>query len=178
VGVLPSRVRTAVGVAARDFGVFANGTLKARGLAYRRHDVPVFLERTQLAMLAVLAEAEELARVTARVPGALEILRAVQLLVAKRVSRGPGAYQVDTAAALALRQIGEVGSRLHPGERVRSLNRHAHAPNHEERVRAFPHLGADDGFDVAQYQTMMLDTALELLVPFGYDAARLRQALR
>src|SRR5262249_21387428 len=55
------------------------------------------------------------------------------------------------------------------------LIRAARAPNKEERVRAFPRLGPDDGFDVAQYQAMLLDAALELLVPFGYDEARLRR---
>jgi hypothetical protein len=70
-----------------------------------------------------------------------------------------------------------VGINLHPGERVRYLIRDARTPNKEERVRAFPRLGPDDGFDVAQYQAMLLDAALELLVPFGYDEARLRQAM-
>jgi hypothetical protein len=45
-------------------------------------------------------------------------------------------------------------------------------------VRAFPRRGPDDGFDVRIYQAMLLDAALELLTPFGYDAARLRRALR
>jgi hypothetical protein len=30
---------------------------------------------------------------------------------------------------------------------------------------------------VTQYQAMLLGAALELLVPFGYDEARLRQAM-
>jgi hypothetical protein len=45
-------------------------------------------------------------------------------------------------------------------------------------VRAFPRLGPDDGFDVRAYEAVLLDAALELLTPFGYDAARLRRALR
>lgn len=43
---LPSKVRPQLAVANRYFGVFADGTLKARGLAYRRHDVPVFIQAT------------------------------------------------------------------------------------------------------------------------------------
>jgi DNA polymerase elongation subunit (family B) len=179
-----------VAVATRYFGVFVDGTWKARGLAYRRHDVPVFVQRTQLAMLGVLAEAEDVASLPAQLPKAIEVLQdswdalatgripLVQLLVATTVSREPEAYQVDTQTALALRQLGEVGIHLHPGERVRYLIRHARAPNKEERVRAFPRLGPDDGFDVAQYQAMLLDAALELLTAFGYDAARLRGVLR
>jgi DNA polymerase II len=187
---LPSKVRAEVAVATCYFGVFVDGTWKARGPAYRRHDVPVFVQRTQLAMLGVLAEAEDVASLPVQLPKAIEVLQdswdalatgripLVQLLVAKTVSREPEAYQVDTQTALALRQLGEVGLHLHPGERVRYLIRHARAPNKEERVRAFPRLGPDDGFDVAQYQAMLLDAALELLTPFGYDAARLRGALR
>ena len=42
----------------------------------------------------------------------------------------------------------------------------------------YPRLGPDDGFDVRAYQALLLDAALELLMPFGYDVARLRGALR
>jgi DNA polymerase elongation subunit (family B) len=97
--------------------------------------------------------------------------------VSKTVSQELEAYQVENATTQALRQLRAVGVHLHPGERVRYLIRDVHSPNKDERVRAFPRLGPDDGFDVAQYQAMLLDAALELLVPFGYDEARLRQAM-
>jgi hypothetical protein len=70
-----------------------------------------------------------------------------------------------------------MGIQLHPGERVRYLIRDARSPNADERVRAFPRLGPDDGFDVAQYQAMLLDAALELLAPFDYKAVQLRGAM-
>jgi DNA polymerase II len=186
---LPSKVRPHLAVANRYFGVFWDGKLKARGLAYRRHDVPVFIQATQWAMLAVLAEAESLADCATRVPNALEVLcetwehlatghiPPLQLLVARTVSQELEGYRVDNATAQAVRQLRAVGIHLHPGERVRYLIRDARAPNKEERVRAFPRLGPDDGFDVAQYQAMLLDAALELLGSFGYDEARLRAAM-
>jgi DNA polymerase II len=186
---LPSKVRPHLAVANRYFGVFWDGTLKARGLAYRRHDVPVFIQATQWAMLEVLAEAKNLTACAAHVPRALEVLRdtweqlatghipPLQLLVAKTVGQELEAYRVENATAQALRQLCAVGIHLHPGERVRYLIRDAHSPNKEERVRAFPRLRPDDGFDVAQYQAMLVDAALELLVPFGYDEAWLRRAM-
>jgi DNA polymerase II len=186
---LPSKVRPHLAVANRYFGVFWDGTLKARGLAYRRHDVPVFIQATQWAMLEVLAEAKNLTACAAHVPRALEVLRdtweqlatghipPLQLLVAKTVGQELEAYRVENATAQALRQLRAVGIHLHPGERVRYLIRDAHSPNKEERVRAFPRLRPDDGFDVAQYQAMLVDAALELLVPFGYDEAWLRRAM-
>jgi DNA polymerase II len=186
---LPSKVRPHLAVANRYFGVFWDGTLKARGLAYRRHDVPVFIQATQWAMLEVLAEAERLTDCATLLPRALEVLREtwerlatghippLQLLVAKTVSQELEAYRVENATAQALRQLRAVGIHLHPGERVRYLIRDARAPNTEERVRAFPRLGPDDGFDVAQYQALLLDAALELLVAFGYDEGQLRRAM-
>jgi DNA polymerase-2 len=186
---LPSKVRPHLAVANRYFGVFWDGTLKARGLAYRRHDVPVFIQATQLAMLEVLAGAEHLAGYTARIPQALEVLREtwgqlatghippLQLLIAKTVGQEIEAYRVDNATVQALRQLRAAGVHLHPGERVRYLLRDIRSRSKEERVRAFPCLGPDDGFDVAQYQAMLLDAALELLVPFGYDKARLQRAM-
>src|SRR4029453_12984309 len=100
---LPSKVRPHLAVANRYFGVFWDGTLKARGLAYRRHDVPVFIQVTQLAMLEVLAAGPDLAGCKARIPQALEVLRdtweqlatghipPLRLLVAKTVTRAPEA---------------------------------------------------------------------------------------
>ena len=140
-------------------------------------------------MLETLVDAENLAACVARVPRALEVLREtweqlatghippLRLLVAKTVSQELEGYRVENATAQALRQLRAVGIHLHPGERVRYLIRDARSPNKAERVRAFPRLGPDDGFDVAQYQAMLLDAALELLVPFGYDEAQLRQAM-
>jgi DNA polymerase-2 len=186
---LPSKVRPHLAVANRYFGVFWDGTLKARGLAYRRHDVPVFIRATQWAMLEVLAGAESLADCVARVPRALEVLRDIweqlatghipplQLLVAKTVGQELEAYRVENATAQALRQLRALGIHLHPGERVRYLIRDAHSPSKEERVRTFPRLGPDDGFDIAHYQAMLLDAALELLGSFGYNEAQLRRAM-
>jgi DNA polymerase elongation subunit (family B) len=97
--------------------------------------------------------------------------------VAKTIGQELEGYRVENATAQALRQLRAVGIHLHPGERIRYVIRDARSPNTEERVRAFPRLGPDDGFDVARYQAMLLDAALELLVPFRYDEARLRRAM-
>ena len=137
----------------------------------------------------MLAEAEGLAGVPGQLPRAMKVVRGswgqpatgriplVHLLVAKTVSRAPEAYRVDTATALALRQLADVGRHLHPGERVRDQVRHAKAWNTAERVRAYPRLGPDDGVDVRIYRALPLNAALEVLTPFDYDAARLRGAL-
>jgi hypothetical protein len=97
-----------------------------------------------------------------RLPGKAEILEA---------------YQVENATAQALRQLRAIRIHLHPGERVRYLIRDARSPNKEERVRAFPRLAPDNGFDIAPYQAMLLDAGLELWGAFGYDEAWLRRMM-
>jgi hypothetical protein len=54
------------------------------------------------------------------------------------VSRAPEAYRVNTATALALRQLADVGLHLHSGEQGQDLIRHAKALNTVERVRVYP----------------------------------------
>ena len=134
--------------------------------------------------------AEDLVGPPTRLPHAIDVLREgwaqlaswrirqVHFLLTKTVSRAPEEDRVNTATALALRQSADVGPHLHPGERVRYLIRRAKAANAAERVRGSPRLSPDDGCDVGAYQDMLLDAALELLTPFGYDAARLRCTLR
>jgi hypothetical protein len=96
----------------------------------------VFVQHTQLAMLGVLADAEDLAGVLALLPLATGLIPQVQLLVTKTVSRAPEEYRVDTAMTLALRQLADVGLHLHPGERVRYLIRYAKASTPAERERS------------------------------------------
>ena len=54
---MPSKQDPQRPVATRYFGVFADGSLKVRGLMCRRRDTPLFVRRAQEAMLAKLAEA-------------------------------------------------------------------------------------------------------------------------
>jgi len=102
----------------------------------------------------------------------------VQLLASKTVSREPGEYQVDTATVLALRPFADVEQHPHPGQRVPFRIRHSKAAKAAERVCVYHQVSPAADVDVRAYQAMRLDAALELLVPFGYDAARLRGALR
>ena len=57
VAFLPSRVDARVPVPNRYFGVFQDGSLKVRGIDVRRHDTPVFIGDTQMAILECFAGA-------------------------------------------------------------------------------------------------------------------------
>ena len=122
-------------VATRYFGVFADGSLKVRGLMCRRRDTPPFVRRAQEAMLTKMAEAatpEELAALRPELEEMAEGFRQrlregginPQELVITRVLSQPVAdYKVDTPTALAARQLEAAGIHIQPGEKVRYVHR-------------------------------------------------------
>ncbi len=61
VAFLASRVDARVAVPNRYFGVFQDGSLKVRGIDVRRHDTPVFIGDTQMAILECFAGAADAA---------------------------------------------------------------------------------------------------------------------
>jgi DNA polymerase elongation subunit (family B) len=92
-----------------------------------------------------------------------------ELVVSKTLSQDPSDYKVDNLTALAAQQLEDVGVRIHPGERVSYLIRDARSRVKEDRVRAVPLMGPEDGYDEEKYTGLLLKAAEELLIPFGYD---------
>jgi hypothetical protein len=43
----------------------------------------------------------------------------------------------------------------------------------EDRVRAVPLIGPEDGYDEEKYTELLLKAAEEVLIPFGYDISLL-----
>ncbi len=172
---LPSKVKKNLPVATRYFGVFEDGEIKARGLAFRRDDTPPFIKEAQLKMLDLLRTCGDSREYRAKAPEAREILQEYlirldtgdvkneELLVAKSTRQKVSEYKVENLTALALRQLEEAGIEIHPGEKVHYLLKDARAKNKEERVRAFPFLSADDFYDEEKYRELLLKAAEEVL---------------
>ncbi len=97
----------------------------------------------------------------------------LELAVSKTLSQNLGDYKVDNLTALAAQQLEDVGVRIHPGERVPYVIRDARSKVKEDRVRAAPLIGPEDGYDEEKYTELLLKAAEELLIPFGYDRGRL-----
>jgi DNA polymerase elongation subunit (family B) len=182
---LPSKVRPELPVANRYFGLFGDGKIKARGLAFRRSDTPPMVKETQLCMLEVLSRARDVDGYRSRISEAFEVLldsilklrsgevKPSELVVSKTLSQAPTDYKVDNLTALAVRQLEDVGVRVHPGERVPYVIRDARSRVKEDRVRAAPLIGPEDGYDGEKYTELLLKAAEELLIPFGYDISLL-----
>ncbi|MBL0057925.1 MAG: hypothetical protein IPP35_02135 [Elusimicrobia bacterium] len=133
----PSKTDPLSGVPNRYFGAFRNGELKIRGLALRRRDTPEIFKRMQKDMLAVLAEAEDVAGCRARAGRLADIadgvreriaigrVEAAELAVTFTLSKDPSDYVANGPSAVAVKRLAASGVQLHAGETVRYVIRSA-----------------------------------------------------
>ncbi len=182
---LPSKGNPESPVANRYFGLFQNGKIKARGLAFRRSDTPPLIQEAQLRMLEILAGAKDMDDYRAKIPEILDLLleyrlmlrdgqaKSEDLAIGKRISQEPSAYKVDSLTALAAQELEDVGIPIHPGEKVRYVIKDAESKDKAERVRPFPLVGPDDTYDVKKYLEMLVKATEEILIHVGYDKKRL-----
>ncbi len=184
---LPSKGNPESPVANRYFGLFQNGKIKARGLAFRRSDTPPLIQEAQLRMLEILAEAKDRDDYRAKIPKILDLLleyglmlkdgqaKNEDLAIGKRISQEPSAYKVDSLTALAAQELEDVGIPIHPGEKVRYVIKDAESKDKAERVRPFPLVGPDDTYDVKKYLDLLVKATEEILIHVGYDKKRLKK---
>jgi len=185
VAFLPSKGNPESPVANRYFGLFQNGKIKARGLAFRRGDTAPLIREAQVRMIEVLARTKNIEDFRSKIPEILDLLleyslqlkdgqtKQEDLAIGKRISQEPSAYKVDSLTALAAQELEDVGIPIHPGEKVRYIIKDAESKDKAERVRPFPLVGPDDTYDVKKYLEMLVKAAEEILIHVGYDAKRL-----
>jgi DNA polymerase-2 len=186
---LPSKGNPESPVANRYFGLFENGKLKARGLAFRRGDTPPLVQEAQLRMLEVLAETRNAEEYHAKIPKILDLLldyslvlkngraRSESLAIRRTISQEPNDYKVDSPIALAAQQLEDSGIPIHPGEKVSYIIKDAQSRNKSERVKPFPLMGPDDTYDVGKYQEMLAKATEEILIHCGYNTKRLKKIM-
>jgi len=187
---LPSKGNPESPVANRYFGLFQNGKIKARGLSFRRSDMPPLIQEAQVRMIEVLTGTKNREDFQSKIPEILDLLleyslklkdgqtKQEDLAIGKRISQEPNAYKVDSLTALAAQQLEDAGIEIHPGEKVRYVIKDAKSKDKAERVRPFPLVGPDDTYDVKKYLEMLVKATEEILIHFGYDAKRLKEELK
>jgi DNA polymerase-2 len=186
---LPSKGNPESPVANRYFGLFKSGKIKARGLSFRRSDMPPLIREAQIRMIEVLAEAKNMDDYRSKIPKILDLLLEYSLMlkdgqtkkedlaIGKTISQEPNAYKVDSLTALAAQQLEDIGIPIHPGEKVRYVIKDALSKDKGERVRPFPLVGPDDTYDVKKYLEMLVKATEEILIHFGYDVKRLEKVI-
>ncbi len=130
VAFLPARADRRMSVPNRYFGVKQDGSLTVRGIEIRKHDSAPYIVRMQKNMLGMLESAANLDELRQRLPEVLQlVLRryrklkagrvALQdLVVRKRMGKELDAYRVPSPAAIAARQLENIGSPAQSGKRV------------------------------------------------------------
>jgi len=178
VAFLHSRVDDRLPVPNRYFGVFQDGSVKARGIDLRRRDSAPFVADTQREMLRCLAHAQNSADLQWQVPEAVGILsrrlhalRAGRvpledLLVGKKLSKELAGYRVLSPGARAVMQLQAAGKSVRPGQRVRLIFTRGGAGVHAWDL---PHPPDPAAVNVDHYQELLLRAAANLLQPFGLN---------
>ncbi len=171
---LPSRTEPRISAANRYFGAYEDGSIKVRGIEYRRRDTPDFIKETQMGMISILAEGRDADEFRSLVPQAiayareqLQILRAgrvplKELLVSHRMSRQLEEYVVRTVAVRAATQLTHAGVQLSPGQSVHFL----YTPGHE-KVRAWELIDKPIPYDLEAYTELLLRAIENILMPVG-----------
>jgi DNA polymerase-2 len=171
---LPSRTEPRISAANRYFGAYEDGSIKVRGIEYRRRDTPDFIKESQMGMISILAEGRNAQEFRGLVPEAiayarerLQILRAgevplKELLISHRMSRQLEDYVVRTIAVRAATQLTRVGVELSPGQSVHFL----YTPG-RERVRAWELIEGSIPYDKEAYTELFLRAMENILMPVG-----------
>jgi DNA polymerase elongation subunit (family B) len=170
-------------------GWYMNNEIKIRGIEIRRRDTPVFIKRLQGEMLKLFGQAATVTGVEALVPAALTLagdmlstLRSgkadpLELVVHRHLTREAEEYTTNTANAAATKALDEAGVHLAPGEMVDYIIVDMSGKRKPAKALPVALYSADEGYDIETYTGMTLKAVETLLLPFGYDVPRLREAL-
>ena len=130
IAFLPSNAEPELPALNKYFGVYKESGLKVRGIEARRHDTPQAFRLCQMDILKILADADTLAEVKARVSDCVNVFlsyaEALQrhevptsmLAFSTNLSKAPAEYTVATVQRAAVQQLVDEGVELHAGEGV------------------------------------------------------------
>jgi DNA polymerase elongation subunit (family B) len=178
---LNSRINPKIPVLNRYYGVFEDGTLKVRGIDLRRHDTPEIVRKCQKEMLDVLAQARDSREFIELVPEALAVMRAYvsalkmhkiptrELVLEKRLSKMPNEYRNLVPQAIAARHLLKEGGKIHAGQNVSFVMIREKSKVPENRSLPVELISSTTPYDVKSYVDLVLSSAMNLLLPLGYD---------
>lgn len=184
---LNSRINPKIPVLNRYYGVFEDGTMKVRGIDLRRHDTPEIVRKCQREMLDALAQARDSRKFIEIVPEALAVMRAYvsalnmhkiptrELVLEKRLSKMPNEYRNLVPQAIAARHLLKEGGEVHAGQSVSFVMIRDESKVPENRSLPVELIDSNTPYDAKSYVDLLLSSAMNLLLPFGYDLKSLRE---
>ena len=189
IAFLPSRLHISIPVINRYFGVFEDGTLKARGIEVRRSDTIPIVASCQSEILVEMSHASSAGEVRAMLSKALKILtryneliqsgRApiADLLVRNRLSKNYSDYKSNQAQAIAIRQLAEEKLELLAGQICEYIYTNVHSKHPEMRVKAKQLIDEGTSYDKRRYSRLLARAASSILQPFGLSEERIVEFL-
>ncbi len=186
---LNSKTDPHVPVLNRYYGIFHDGTVKVRGIDLRRHDTPKVVRNCQRDMLAVLSGANNSLEFKALIPKAVNVLKSYalrlreghvpieELVIAKNLSKNPDEYTHHVPQAIAARHLIKEGGSVHAGQMISYILTQDNLKMSENL--ALPPELADENtiYDPGRYVDLLISSAVNLLLPFGYDAKSLERQI-
>lgn len=175
--VIPSsHVNPSIAPLNRYYGLFRNGSIKTRGIEVRRRDTCLYVGDCQNAMIRVLAQAQNKNEFLELIPEAFGICQDYitelkagdvdmrDLVLNSRLSREPDEYQTTSRAAVAAKQLVEMGKDLHAGQKVRYVLIESDTKNPLRRVKAVELIDDSMQYDSDAYAKLCL-RSFESLIP-------------
>jgi DNA polymerase elongation subunit (family B) len=184
---LNSKINPRIPVLNRYYGVFQDGTIKIRGIDLRRHDTPEIVRQCQSSMLEVLSKAENSEQFIQLIPTTLGVLKSYvskirdgkvrleELIITKGLSKNPGEYTHHVPQAVAAKLLVKEGGTVHAGQQVDYILTHDRLDISENRAVPWELVDENTVYDPDEYVKLLLSSAANLLLPFGYDLKTLQK---
>ncbi len=171
-------------------GRFEDGTMKIRGIELRRSDTPQLIRNAQLAMLKVMAKADDVAELYELIPEVIGVIRSYadrimngecaleDLVFTQSVSREVEYYAQLTNSAACLLQLKRRGRTVHPGERIQYIVTDAGSARYAKKVKAWELAKGTELYDKKRYVRYLLHASESILAPFGYTDRKLAEIIK
>ncbi len=168
----------------RYYGVFEDGELKIRGIAARKRDCVGCVKDFQTRALNAFSSAQGRMEMEERVPEILEMLRswtdrvssgevsAEDITLVRRTSKMMGEYRQFNDSRAAAEVLASFGHEPLPGQSMAYIIRDSTTRRASQKV-ALPEFW-DGVYDRERYSEMLIRSAEEILIPFGWDRDRIR----
>jgi DNA polymerase-2 len=184
---LNSRINPTLPVLNRYYGIFEDGSLKVRGIDLRRHDTPNIVRKCQNDMLSIFSEASNSSEFMSLIPKALKVMQSYvlmlrtgraqidDLIVEKRLSKNLEGHTHHVEQAIAADNLVKQGGSVHGGQSVSYVMGSSSSKVYNNRAIPVELLDGRVQYDLEKYVTLLLSSAMNLLLPFGYDLDLLRK---
>jgi DNA polymerase-2 len=163
--------------------------MKVRGIELRRHDTAGILRDFQRDILDILSDASNSAEFLKLIPAVFEVAKKYvslirsgkvpveKLVLERRLSKSPGEYESLSHQAIAARQLGRQGRYIHAGQNIRYIATAGRAAIKDNRAVSSELFGEGVGYDAEAYVKLLVTSLVNLFLPLGYDASRVREIL-